>query len=219
MRGRIQSGVALWLAIAGPLSAVIVDRVAVSIGNSVITESQIDLSIHVTAFLNGEQPDFRPESKRKTADRLVDQLLVRNELQLAHFPEPPQAAVERLLARVKRDRFAGKDADYRAELARTGLTETELRKQIAWQITFLRFVDARFRPGVQITDQDIQDYFQKVIVPSSHPSHPDQKLAIEDYRDRIERVLTERRVDQQLNAWLKETRSRASVSFHEEAFQ
>lgn len=219
MRRPVHSALLLGLAISLPLSAVIIDRVAVSVGNSVITESQIELAIRVTAFINGEQPDFRVETKRQTADRLVDQLLIRNELQLARFPATAEAAVERLLARVKQSRFAGKDSDYRHALAQAGLAEAELKTQLAWQLTFLRFVDARFRPGVQITDQEIQNYFETTIVPANRQAQPGQTTTLEDYRDRIERVLTQQRVDQQLNAWLKETRARASVSFREEAFQ
>ncbi|HZT34039.1 MAG TPA: hypothetical protein VFA33_29375 [Bryobacteraceae bacterium] len=219
MRTRATLLILFAAALGAPLGGVIIDRVAVSVGTSVITVSQIDLAIRVTAFLNGEPPDFSPASRRQTAGRLLDQLLVRNELQLARYPSSPEDVAARLFERFRRDRFAGNDANYRAALARAGLTETEIKAQFLWQITFLRFVDARFRPGVQISDQEIQNYFDHTVVPAQEKAHPGQKISIDDYRDRIERVLIQQRVDQQLDGWLKEARSRAEVRFHEEAFR
>jgi peptidyl-prolyl cis-trans isomerase SurA len=217
--GRRRSIAACSLLLAWPACAVIVDRVAVSVGNSVITESQIELAIRVTAFLNGETADFGPEAKRQTADRLVDQLLVRNELVLSRYPLPPSNAWKRLFDRIEKQRFHGSEAELNAALAKYRLTEQELKKQFEWQITFLRFVDARFRPGVQITDQEVQSYFEKTVAPAAQKAHPGEQVSLDDYRDRIERILTQRRVDQQLDQWLKETRARTSIKYREEAFQ
>ncbi|MGA8577407.1 MAG: hypothetical protein WB579_01900, partial [Bryobacteraceae bacterium] len=61
-------------------SATIIDRIAVSVGNRVITTVDIDRAIRVPAFLNGQQPDFSAASKRAAAERLVEQTLVRREL-------------------------------------------------------------------------------------------------------------------------------------------
>src|SRR6476660_4088835 len=51
--------------------AEIIDRIAVVVGNRVITESEILREIRLTALLNDEPLDFSAVSKRKTADRLV----------------------------------------------------------------------------------------------------------------------------------------------------
>jgi len=175
-----------------PAWAVVIDRVAVSVGNSVITE---------------------------TADRLVDQLLVRNELQVSRYPAPPPTAWERLVAGLKRDLFHGSDAEMQAAREKYGLTADELKSQLQWQVTFLRFVNLRFRPAVQITDAEIQNYFEHTVRPAEEKAHPGAKVALEDYQERIERALMQQRVDQQLNAWLKEARARSNIQFREEAFQ
>src|SRR5438046_1912632 len=74
--------------------AEIIDRVAVVVGNSVITESEILREIRLTAFLNGEPLDFSPASKRKTAERLVEQRLIRIEADSSLYPPPEPDAVE-----------------------------------------------------------------------------------------------------------------------------
>ena len=68
--------------------AEIIDRIAVSVGNRVITESDLDREIRVTAFLNDQKPDFSPENKRRTAERLVDQRLMRTELDMSRYLLP-----------------------------------------------------------------------------------------------------------------------------------
>src|SRR5580704_4898262 len=46
------------LLMAAPAPAVIVDRVAATVGIKVITDSEIDLRIRLTAFQNDDKPDM-----------------------------------------------------------------------------------------------------------------------------------------------------------------
>src|SRR6266498_3287027 len=76
--------------------AEIIDRVAVVVGNRVITESEILREVRLTAFLNGEPLDFGAASRRKTAERLVEQRLIRNEMESNLYPIPAPDAVEQM---------------------------------------------------------------------------------------------------------------------------
>ena len=74
-----------------PLScahAEIIDRIAVSVGKSVITTSDIDRQIRVSAFLDGVKPDLSPANRSAIADRMVEQKLIRRELETSRFPVP-----------------------------------------------------------------------------------------------------------------------------------
>lgn len=195
--------------------AEIIDRLAVSVGNAVITESEIDVEIRMASFLNGEQPDFTPASRRKAADRLVEQKLIRREVQLSRYPAPAKSEIEPMLKRT----VAGfpDPAAFRAALEKYGITEQELLAHLAWQMTFLRFIDVRFRPGIQVTDQEIQDYYNKVLLPAAR--NPGEKVTLEAARDKIEEILTAQRVDRDLNQWLRGARQRARVEYREDAFQ
>ena len=64
-------------------NASIVDRVAITVSNKVITESSIDLRIRLTAFENGNLPETSLATRRKTADLLIDQRIVER---LSEFP-------------------------------------------------------------------------------------------------------------------------------------
>ncbi len=68
----------------------VIDRIAVSVGYQAITESEIELAIRITSFINGDKPDLSPQSRRKAAERLADQMLIRNEMKLSRYPMPPR---------------------------------------------------------------------------------------------------------------------------------
>src|SRR5262245_7837713 len=84
----------------------VIDRIAVSVNNRVITESEILRQIRITAFMNGEKPDFSAENKRRTADRLVEQALIRHEIETSRYitvPASSKAQYEQMRQRYKDD--------------------------------------------------------------------------------------------------------------------
>src|SRR5580704_9167665 len=62
----------LFLAFSILLSAEIINRIVITVGNQVITQSQIDDEIRVTAFLNRDQVDLSPAARKQAAARLVE---------------------------------------------------------------------------------------------------------------------------------------------------
>jgi hypothetical protein len=195
--------------------AEIIDRVAVSVGSSAIAASDIEREIRITAFLNGVTPDLSAKSKRATADRMVEQKLIRHELELSRYPSPDPSAVDTELENFRKDHFQT-DAEFQQALSAAGISENEVRDELLWQLILLRFIEVRFRPAVQVSEQEIRDYFEKTVKPAA-PSG--ENVTLEDYRDDIEDALAERRADQELDKWLKETRQRTEIVYHEEAFQ
>ena len=200
------------------LHAEIIDRIAASVGNLVITASDLDRQIRVAAFLNRTKPDFSPASRRAMAERMVDQKLILRELDNSRYPAPAAAEVDPLFEQLKKDNFAS-DEDYRRALADDGVSEQDVKDQLLWERRLLLFIDVRFRPGVQVSAQDIQDYFTKVVEPAASAAHPGQPVTLEGYRAQIEEKLTGDRVDQQMNAWLENAKHRTEVVFHAEALQ
>jgi hypothetical protein len=203
--------IACLAAIALAARAEIIDRIAVSVGNSIITTSDLDIEIRVTAALNGVQPDFSSANRRATADRLVEQKLIRRELDLTKYMLPDASVAQ---PRFDEFRKAHPDA-----LAAYGITEQQIRDALLWQLTLLRFIEVRFRPGIQVSDQDIAEYFDKVVKPAAQTAHPGEPVSLEDYRSQIEETLTGQRTDQEVDTWLKDGRKRTDIVFHAEVFQ
>ena len=196
----------------------IIDRIAVSVGNQVVTASDLDREIRVVAFLNHAKPDFSPAGRHATAERMVEQKLIRRELENSRYPVPSAAEAEPLLEKFREENFPN-DGEFRRALAEYRISEQDLKDELLWQRTLLLFLDVRFRPGVQVTDQEIQDYFTKVVEPAAKAAHPEQPVALEDFRNQIEETLAGERVNQQVDAWLKQARTRTGVVYHEEAFR
>ena len=93
--GRGGARAALILLCLTVLHGEIIDRIAVAVGKQVITSSQIDTEERVTAFLNGSGADADAVAvRKKAAGRLIDQTLIRREIELTRFPVPrPEEAV------------------------------------------------------------------------------------------------------------------------------
>jgi peptidyl-prolyl cis-trans isomerase SurA len=212
------SAIGVGLLLAPVFHAEIIDRIAVSVANRVITATDIDREIRVTALLNGVKPDFSPAARRSTANRLVEQKLIRRELENSRYPVPTADEVAPLLDQFKKGHFAN-DEEFDHALAEAGITGQDVIDELLWQRTLLLFIDVRFRPGVQVTPQEIQDYFDKTVKPAAEAAKPGTAVSLDDYRDRIEQTLIGQRVDEQVDTWLKGARSRTEVVFHDEVFQ
>ena len=196
----------------------IIDRIAVTLDSQVITESEVLLEIRLTAFQNGAPLDFKPEAKREAAGRLIEQKLIRKEIEVGRYIQPNPADVEPMLKQMEAQRFHGPE-EFRRALEKYDVRTEDLKAHLLWQLTLLRFIDVRFRPGIQITDQDIQQYFKQKLPELEKQAGPEKRIRLDDLRDKIQEALTDERVDQQLNDWLAETRKHMRIEFHPEAFQ
>jgi hypothetical protein len=180
-----------------PLSAAVVDRIAVVVGTTVITETEVLQEARLTSFLNQAPLDLGPAARRTAAERLVDQQLIRNEMRIGAYPQPTGAEIDDMLRNLKQERFGGSEAQYRAALDRYGITEDLLRRHLAWQLSAIRFTDLRFSPAVAgIPNGDGESANREAPGASRAPD-----------------------VDQQLENWLKQTRAGVKVQFKPGAFQ
>ena len=209
---------ALLLLSLAPARADIIDRVAVSVGNRVITASGLDRQLRVAAFQDGVKPDFSPAVRRAAAERMVEQKLIEFELANSRYPLPGVAELTPAIEQFKKDHFPN-EAAYQQALAEYGITEEDFKDLLLWQRTLLLFIEIRFEAGATVTDQEIQDYFDKTVKPAAEVAHPGQPVDLEDYRDQIETTIAGQRADKQMDTWLHEARKRTEIVYHDEVFQ
>jgi hypothetical protein len=199
--------------VAAAAFGAVVDRVAVTVGNQVITETEILREIALTAFLNGEKPAFTSENKRKAADQLVEQKLVHKEMEMGRYPAATSEQAQELLVQTRKN--IGGEAELQRQLAADGLTQEDLQDRLLWQLTLVRFIDLRFRPAIQVTAQDVLDYYRKEVVPRQKPG---QTVRLADVRDQILQTLSAQRADQQLDEWLKHAKTTTRIDYKKEVF-
>jgi len=203
-------------AVCAPLCADVIDRMAISVGNQVITESQIEEEMRVTAFLNNEKVDLSADQKKKAAARLIDQALIKREMDLSRYPSPALSDADSALKDIQ-SHYPGQAA-FEQALAGHGITEAQLKEHLWWQLTVLRFVDYRFRPGIQISDSEVQAYYQQQV--SKWQQQGVKTVpSLSDQRAEIEEILTDQQIDENLDRWLAEARKQVPIRYLDEALR
>ena len=197
------------LALAFAAHAVIIDRVAVTVGTRVITDSEIDQSIRLAAFENNEQPDFGADSRREAAERLIDQKLAQREMDLGHYPRADAEQSHDLVVSYTADHYHGDANALRAALTAASLTPADLEQMLAAEADLLNFLSLRFRPAIQVSDEDIQAYFDAHIagVPNATPK------SLNEVRSGIEQIIAGQRADHDLDEWLADQRKRTRIVY------
>jgi hypothetical protein len=170
-------------------TAGIVDRVAVVVGTHVITESELLREVRITELMNGQPLDLGLEQRKAAADRLVDQQLIRNEMEIGNYPKPTPQEGDAMLRKFRQEHYSS-IPQYHAALQKYGVTEDELKDHLLWELAALRFTDQRF---------------QVITPPGGDQQTADRKK--------------ESGVDEALDAWLKQQRSSTRIQFKKGAFE
>lgn len=194
--------------------AVILDRVAVSVGRQVITENDVIRDLRVAAFLDRQPVDLSAAEKRKAADRLVDQLLILQEAAFGRIPLPTQADAAHLIDPVK----AEYGSDYESALKRYGITENDVVEQLFDGMRALRYTDLRFKPEVQFSDNDVHELYSTMV--EEWKKKGEQKIpGFQESREQLEKLLTDQRTAQALDRWLANQRSETPILYRDEVFK
>ena len=185
----------LALSFAG-LAQNVIDRVAVVVGTQVITETEVLREVRLTQFLNGQPLDLSAEARREAAERLVDQQLIRGEMQIGGYRLPTEAETETLFRQFRQNNYPN-DAAFRAVLEKYGLTEDDLKQHVAWQAAALHFAEQRFRLAGPPPPAQSADRVTDGAAPE--PSKAEQ--------------------EDEMDAWLKQARRGTRIQFKKGAFQ
>ena len=191
----------------------IIDRIAVIVGNSPVKDSDIERNLRITDFLNNEPVDLGTASRKNAAKRLIDQVFLRREIRIGDYPAATPEEAGQQLDALKKNRFKTNTA-YLDALRRYRLTDADLRIEFQWQLTVLRFIDARFRPAVLVTDEEIESYYRahQAALARAHPG----KASLDDLRENIRDTITGEKVNKQFFSWLDEQRQSIKLQFREE---
>ena len=196
---------------------VVIDRIAVIVDKSVIKASDIDRDLRVTEFLNRGPLATGVAAKRKAADRLIDQTVIREEMEKGGYSKSTVSEVDGMVKKLLADRFGGSDARLHEELSRYGLTEAQLRMQLQWQLDVLAFIDQRFRPGVLVTDDQVKSYYDQHR--SDLARQFPQLKTYEALEPKIRASLEGEQVNKNFDEWVAAARKRDRIVYREGAFQ
>jgi hypothetical protein len=216
MRGRIILLMAAGLLARDGICGEILDRIAVTVGRQVITESDVLREIRVSAFLDQKPVDLSGGEKRKAADRLVDQLLILQEASIGGTALAAPEDSQHMLEQVRSQYSSG--ADYQAALVRYRISESELEDHLLDGLRALRFTDLRFRPEVDFSDDDLRDFYNG-LVEDWRKKGETQIPTFDASRDQVQKLLIDQRVAQALDRWLGAQRTQTRILYRNQVFQ
>lgn len=205
----------LLLALALASRGEVIDRIAVIVGNGVITDSDIRRQLRFASLLSGQPPDYSAAARRDAAEQLVRQELVRREIELSRYTPPGMAEVEAQIEKNLESR--GETAQQR--IAAAGLTGQDVKEIFLAIVSYTRFVDFRFSPGVNLSEEEIAAYYEQEFLPQSKRRGDTRPMPLEEARPMITRILNVRKSNEALDQWLAQTRQQVEIRFIEEVFR
>jgi hypothetical protein len=207
--------VILAFCLTASLQAEVLDRLAIIVGGHVVTQLQLDEELRVTAFLNGKPVTRDTDARRAAADRLVEQLLIRREMDLSRYPFPDSQEVNAYLEQIS-SQFGTADG-FHKQLARDNLSEDVLRDHLALQLMTLRFIEYRFSSDMSVSDEEIQNYYRSEA--ARRKQQGAEPPAFAAVKESIRQKLIERRTDQALDNWLEEARKQVNIVYLDKSLQ
>ena len=197
-------------AVEPPRAPTLVDRVVAVVDEDPILDSDIERVVRL-----GLLPEIAGETsagrRRRALDLAIEQKLRLHEVDRFGFEETPLELLDRQMEET-RSRFPSEEA-FRAELSRLGLDETALRQLLARQLFVLAYVEERLGPRVFVSVDDIGHYYNEELVPElrRNGAGAAEIPALESVRESIRAVLRERRLNEEIDRWTADLRSKADV--------
>jgi hypothetical protein len=180
-----------------------VDGVAARIEDDVITESEIRELGEFEQLVDG-----KAKSRGELIRLLADQWLVRTEAVTGRFAQPTAAEVDRGVAEFEKQ-FPSPEV-FQQRCAEVGLTPGSIRRLISQQLYLSKFIDYRFRPAAQVSDQQVEDYYNTEFAPKLKAKNQEVP-PLDDVDDTIREILILRAIQARADKWLADTRDRVKL--------
>jgi peptidyl-prolyl cis-trans isomerase SurA len=204
-------------------SALNLDHVVAVIGTNVILQSDVEQEMRFSALeplrvLPGENSPDR--ALRRLIDRtlILEQMKEQQQAVTAAAPEV-EASLRDLRKQIPAcDEFhCESDQGWHNFLKAHGLTEAEVQKRWTQRLAILDFIDLRFRSGINVTSQEVTDYYSKVLLPALEKSH-DKAPPLQDVKSRIEEIVLQQHVSGLFQDWLSSLRDEGNVQVVDSAY-
>ncbi|HEY0309251.1 MAG TPA: peptidylprolyl isomerase, partial [Acidobacteriaceae bacterium] len=151
-------------------TGVTLDYIVAIVNQDVILESDVEEEMRFSAF----QP-FRSQTtgtpRERAQERLINRMLILQQEKLQPQAPIPDSEVQKQIHELRQTIPAcltykcETDAGWERFLADNEFTEQELEARWRQRMQVLAFIEIRFRSGIQITRQQITEYYQKQMLP------------------------------------------------------
>jgi hypothetical protein len=213
-----QAGALLGQSAAPPIpdNSVVLDSVVGVVNNQAILASDIEDEIRFSILDPGNVGEGAL-TRQRALEQLISRALIQQQIRQEDTQglAPSESEVAARLQEIRREvpacvrQNCSSDAGWKAFLAAHGLTSERVLTYLRLRLEILRFIEQRFRQGIQIPQQDIADYYHDTLVPQYASGETVPPLA--SVASRIEEILLQQHVNVLFDEWLKNLRSQGNV--------
>ncbi|MGO8719584.1 MAG: SurA N-terminal domain-containing protein [Acidobacteriaceae bacterium] len=204
-------------------TAAILDRVVADVDGQAILASDVDDDMRFSAL----QPGFEPPSDntpQRALNRVIDRTLIDQQRALQPgVAVVSQKDVDQAIAEMRKQISTTSkvncetDAGWRAFLAQHGFTPAEVEDRMRERLAILKFIDLRFGVVVQISQADVRNYYEQVLVPElKKDKAPVPQL--NTVARQIREVLRQQQVSSLIDEWLKSLRAEGHIQILDPAY-
>ena len=184
------------------------DRIVAVVDEDPILASDVERVIAL-GLANREPGESQEAFSRRVLEGLIDQRLRAHEIDRFGLGQVDVKLVDEHVAEI-RSRFESEEA-FQRRLEELDLDLEGLRQLVARQLSVLEYVNERLAVRVFVTLDEINEYYEKVLVPQLRaqgaPVPP-----IEEVREDIRELLREQRLNREVETWTEQLRREADVS-------
>jgi peptidyl-prolyl cis-trans isomerase SurA len=225
MKPRLQLGLlcaalaaaAMTVCAARAQQPVVLDRVVAVVNNRAILASDLRTETRMAVLAPPNAPGASSDTSHDALDRLISRALIiqqiREEEVLSTRPTNDEVA-----ARLKELRtelpacvrmHCTTDEGWKAFLKERELTERQVTFYLRNQLELLRFIELRFRQGIQISQDEVQSYYINLLAPQYLPGQTIPTL--DQVAQRIEEILLQQKVNVLFGDWLDNLRKQGEI--------
>jgi hypothetical protein len=154
-----------------------------------------------------------PVALEQLIARALIQQQIRQEDEKAALPS--QAEVDARLTEIRQQlpacvrQHCASNAGWSEFLARHGLTAERVESYLRYRLEVLGFIEQRFRQGIRIEPEAIEDYYRVTLLPQY--ARGETVPTLKQVAPRIEEILLQQQVNLLFGDWLKNLRAQGEV--------
>lgn len=202
----------------------VLDRVVAVVNRHAILLSEVDDEIRLSV-LDPMQPGEQALTRVRALEQLISRSLIEQQIRSEddRASDPSPAQVEERLTEIRHDlpfcvhRNCASAEGWKQVLAERGLTPERVASYLRYRLQILAFIELRFRQGIRIAPEEVNDYYTKTLLPQYQAGESVPPLA--DVSERIEEILLEQRVNLLFDDWLANLRKQGDVEILDPALE
>lgn len=190
-----------------------IDWIVAIVGNNAVTSSEVALQLRLEAFFNKRPLDDSSQtSEQQVVERLIELNLVEKEMRMTNFLPTEDEEIEKELRALQRQDYPSKYS-FREMLASYALTKHDLHTFLRRQMNVLRFIDFRFRTGLDVDKRTVETYYTDIYKTSVQQLEGREPEPLEEVYESLKEIILQTKVDELLNDWLKLLRTATRVEY------